>query len=1081
MKRISAESPPYLSWHLIVRNSEKTLEATLKSLRERTPDAEIVVVDTMSSDRSPEIAKQYADVWVEWAGPRGDWTREMPWFDDAAGARNHAMSLATGTWVAWADADDRVVGPDEAERLLKLNGRWKPAVTGAKVVNGDASNGQPMSLEDHLRHLEKLAPEADCVWAPYLYQRDASDQAMVWQVRERFVKRSPRWQWSEKAHEVLVPVSGPHPPYVEFSHLLFVHERDFTAESVTYSMQRHFDVLYKQFLAGDTTTRRCMYLAEYAKFLCPERELEFIRAAHEKSTTPLDRMRAQIMMGTYFAARGLAWDAIEAYGAATHLRPDLPDPWLAGAEAWVKIEDRPRAIEWLEKAVGCAIGGAETMTTPRHLVTRYPTLLAEQLRLWAKDHVDLGHFDEAAHLYGRAVEVLRKVVDNPAIGAERAEAENYYKRALNEGKAHEFAMHVRDQVRFLLDNDEPLKAVELLKTVPWNLEDHPIVVALQDRLKYITKHVNDAKAYVDFYRNDFETGYIPSPTMWLDPTKCLGRARWAAEWINLNAPGKSCPGGKAKVLDIGCFDGIIGIPLLQMAPDVDYVGIDPYQKSIDTFAKRAPTYGVADRCALFVDPSLQLTELLKRYPEGSFDVVIWFEVIEHVQRPPEDMQRILRMLKPGGHLLVTTPEGSFDLGMPPSSNINGGPRDNRGHLRALTVREMSEIVKQTEGWLMDVTRDPLPDNGPEEMRAVVRREIAPAAPKVAFGVPGALWKWNSRTVEGNGMGASEKTIVYLARGLADGRPVEVYGPVPNEEVHHGVTYWRHEKMRHLKDARNFVVSRGPAFGPLVVDEWLGYKPENMILWLQDAHYDDLNPETAAFYNKIVVVSKWHGYAMHQRHGVPFDKMHVAYNFLQRELFDNDEKIERKRDRFVYGSSPDRGLIRLMELWPKIRARLPNANLDIYYGWRGIEALGLKTQGTGWATRLEYMRQRFEQLVHQPGITHLGMVPATTLARAYRSAGVWCYPTTFEETGCSTACEVRAAGCVPVCPPLAALDETGRCDEGFLLKDIKDDDEVVEACVAATKVDDRSRADMSEDAIEQYSLEALLPVWRGILK
>jgi len=312
------------------------------------------------------------------------------------------------------------------------------------------------------------------------------------------------------------------------------------------------------------------------------------------------------------------------------------------------------------------------MTTPRHLVTRYPTLLAEQLRLWAQEHVELGHFDQAAHLYGRAVEVMRKVVENPAIGAERAEAENYHKRALNEGKAHEFAIHLRDQVRFLLDNDEPLKALALLQGVPWNLEDHPIVVALQDKLQYITKHVTDAKAYVDFYRNDFETGYIPSPTMWLDPAKSLGRARWAADWIVNNAP-------KAQVLDVGCFDGIIGIPLLQLATDITYVGVDPYQKSIDTFSKRASEYGVADRASLFIDPSLQLTELLKRYPEGSFDVVIWFEVIEHVQRPPEDMQRILRMLKPGGHLLVTTPEGSFDLGAPPSHNINGGPRDNRGH------------------------------------------------------------------------------------------------------------------------------------------------------------------------------------------------------------------------------------------------------------------------------------------------------------------------------------------------------------------------------------------------------------------
>src|SRR3972149_11895666 len=100
---------PFLSWCLIARNCAKTLEATLKSLRERTPEAEIVVVDTMSGDEGAtwRVAEEYADIITTYAGPNHDWAPEMVAFDDAAAARNFSFSLALGDWIGW-------VGPDDA-------------------------------------------------------------------------------------------------------------------------------------------------------------------------------------------------------------------------------------------------------------------------------------------------------------------------------------------------------------------------------------------------------------------------------------------------------------------------------------------------------------------------------------------------------------------------------------------------------------------------------------------------------------------------------------------------------------------------------------------------------------------------------------------------------------------------------------------------------------------------------------------------------------------------------------------------------------------------------------------------------
>lgn len=46
-----------------------------------------------------------------------------------------------------------------------------------------------------------------------------------------------------------------------------------------------------------------------------------------------------------------------------------------------------------------------------------------------------------------------------------------------------------------------------------------------------------------------------------------------------------------------------------------------------------------------------------RYPEGHFDVVVLSEVLEHVSEPREMLREVLRVMRPGGLLWATTPNG----------------------------------------------------------------------------------------------------------------------------------------------------------------------------------------------------------------------------------------------------------------------------------------------------------------------------------------------------------------------------------------------------------------------------------------
>lgn len=91
---------------MIVRNEAQHLEACLGPVAALFD--EVVVVDTGSSDATREIAARFT--------PH---VHEFAWCDDFSAARNEALRHATGDWVMWLDADDRL-RPAEVAKLATL-------------------------------------------------------------------------------------------------------------------------------------------------------------------------------------------------------------------------------------------------------------------------------------------------------------------------------------------------------------------------------------------------------------------------------------------------------------------------------------------------------------------------------------------------------------------------------------------------------------------------------------------------------------------------------------------------------------------------------------------------------------------------------------------------------------------------------------------------------------------------------------------------------------------------------------------------------------------------------------------------
>lgn len=126
---------------------------------------------------------------------------------------------------------------------------------------------------------------------------------------------------------------------------------------------------------------------------------------------------------------------------------------------------------------------------------------------------------------------------------------------------------------------------------------------------------------------------------------------------------------------------------------------------------------------------------------------------------------------------------------------------------------------------------------------------------------------------------------------------------------------------------------------------------------------------------------------------------------------------RNNNRLIYTSSYDRGLQHLLEMWPDIKKEVPEATLDIYYGWLLFEQFYKDNPASmAW-------KEKMEELMKQEGVQDHGRISQTDLEHEYKTAGIFAYPAHFGEINCISAIKAQAYGAIPVVVNYAALAET----------------------------------------------------------
>ncbi len=143
-----------------------------------------------------------------------------------------------------------------------------------------------------------------------------------------------------------------------------------------------------------------------------------------------------------------------------------------------------------------------------------------------------------------------------------------------------------------------------------------------------------------------------------------------------------------RVLEVGCGAGGMAKAVKYYRPDLDVVGIDISKKAINQARK---------------DPSgvkfYQGNAYKIPFKDESFDAVLMFDLLEHLEDPKRSLNEVRRVLKPGGTFSAFVPiEGSIFSIPGLVDKFFGYPAKKKyvGHIQNFTFSDLLKLLEKTD-------------------------------------------------------------------------------------------------------------------------------------------------------------------------------------------------------------------------------------------------------------------------------------------------------------------------------------------------------------------------------------------------
>ena len=301
----------------------------------------------------------------------------------------------------------------------------------------------------------------------------------------------------------------------------------------------------------------------------------------------------------------------------------------------------------------------------------------------------------------------------------------------------------------------------------------------------------------------------------------------------------------------------------------------------------------------------------------------------------------------------------------------------------------------------------------------IRNVSIPEKPYLCFLSDGGFESWTGKDIYDKGLGGSETFVIEMSKYIQKQGyfQVIVFCKTSESGIYDNVYY------RPFMEFFNFIQEN--LIHTCIIGRYSEYIPvclnskniENVYFVLHDLGPTGIVIPTNNKFKKVFSLSKWHVEYFTNAFPSLKDITCCFHSGIDIKLFNNN--IKKVPYKFIYSSLANRGLLPLLEMWPSIVTRCPQASLDIYCDVENVWINNVSPE------EMKVLKGLLNRMLEIPelNVKYWGFVNKQILADAWSSSDIWFYPCTFLETFCHTALEAAISKTFVITRSFAGLSDT----------------------------------------------------------